>query len=80
MPQSIEDFKRNNAISLYHLYDPTLAKTPAQGVIKFTILIDPSLVIITVLPMRRKTLFNQSINLCLGEEKKIFREIMHFTI
>ena len=40
------------------------------GVMKFRILIDPSLVIITFL-----------LNLChlyLGVEKKIFKEIMHF--
>ena len=32
MPQSIEeDFKRNNAISVYDLYGHTLAKNPCPG-------------------------------------------------
>ena len=49
MPKSIEeDFRRNNAIQLYDLYGNTLAKTPASGVMKLTILVDPSLVIIPV--------------------------------
>ena len=39
-------------------------RTPALGVMKFTILVDPSLVIITLY-------------LCLGVEK-IFKKIMHF--
>ena len=49
MPRSIEDnFKRNNAISLHDLYLHALAKNPNPGVLKFTILVDPSFVIIPV--------------------------------
>ena len=44
-------------------------RAPAPGVIKFTILVDLSLVIITI--------YLLSV-LCLGEEKKTFKEIMHF--
>ena len=36
---------------------------------KFTILVDPSFVIINILSLS---------DLCLGVEKKIFKEIMHF--
>ena len=47
-----EDFKRKNAFSLYELYGymhvlPS-TRTPATGVMKFTILEDYSLVIITI--------------------------------
>ena len=42
-----EDFQRNNAFSLYDLYGHAPAKNPCPGVMKFTILVDPSLVIIT---------------------------------
>ena len=46
-------------------------RTPAPRVIKFTIFVDPSLVIIT-------TLLHTWSYLCLGVEKKSFKEIMHF--
>ena len=46
MPWSKEDFLRNNAFSLYDIWPHPSAKTPAPGVKKFTILVDPSLVII----------------------------------
>ena len=49
MPGSKEDFYRNNAFSLYDLYGHALAQEPLpRGVKKFTILVDPSLVIITI--------------------------------
>ena len=42
-----EDFKKNNAFSLYDLiYGHALAQEP--GLMKVTILVDPSLVIITI--------------------------------
>ena len=45
-----EDFQRNNAFSLYDLYGQALANEPTTlGVMKCTILIDPSLVIITII-------------------------------
>ena len=43
-----EDFKRNNAFSLYDLYGQTLAQEPLPRVMKLIILVDPSLVIITI--------------------------------
>ena len=43
-----EDFKRNNALSLYDLYGTPLHKKPCPGAMKFTFLVDPSLVIITI--------------------------------
>ena len=42
-------FKRNNAFSLFDLCDHALAQKPlSPGVMKFTILVDPSLVIIII--------------------------------
>ena len=51
-------------------------RTPALGVMKFTILVDPFLVIITTY------LVYLIYDLCLGREKKIFKEIMqlHYDI
>ena len=44
-----EDFKKNNAFSLYDLYGHALAQEPLpRGFMKFTILVDPSFVIITI--------------------------------
>ena len=43
-----EEFKKNNAFSLYNLYGHVLAQTPAPGVMKSTILVDLSVVIITI--------------------------------
>ena len=44
-----EDFKKNNAFSLYDLYGHTLAQEPLPwGVMKFTIFVEPSLVIIII--------------------------------
>ena len=45
-----EDFKKNNAFSLYDLiYGHALAQEPlSKGVMKVTILVDPSLVIIII--------------------------------
>ena len=40
-------FKRNNADSLYAFYGHVQTQNPCPVVIKFTILVDPSLVIIT---------------------------------
>ena len=37
-----EDFLRNIAFLLYDLYDHAPAKKPALGVMKLTILVDPS--------------------------------------
>ena len=67
-----EHFKRNNAFSQYDLY----GHAPAQehlprGVMKFTILVDPSLVIIIYY------IFGLS-DLCMEVEKQICKEIMHF--
>ena len=49
MPGSREDdfFLTNNAFSLYDLYCQALAQKPLPGVMKFIILVDPSLVIIS---------------------------------
>ena len=71
MPGSKEDdFYRNNALSLYDLYGHYLAHwTPAPGVMKVTILVDPSLVIITI--------YLVCLIYALGVEKKILKEIMH---
>ena len=68
------DFKGNNAFSLYDSMTPcSSTRTPAPGVMKFTILVDPSIVIITI---HVSSLFD----LCLGVEKNIFKEIytLHF--
>ena len=47
--RSEEDFLSNNAFSLYDLYGLDLAHEPLPpGVMKFTILVDPSLVNITI--------------------------------
>ena len=55
MPGSREDdFYRKNANPLYDLYGHDLV----QGVMEVTVLVDPSLVLIT--------------DLCLGVEKKVF--------
>ena len=49
MPWRKEDFLRNNAFSLYDIYGHTLVQeTPAPGVMKIIIWIDPSLVIIII--------------------------------
>ena len=49
MPGSREDFKRNNDFSVYDLYGHAQAQEPLpRGVMKFIILVDPSLVIITI--------------------------------
>ena len=50
MPGSREnDFDRKNAFPLYDLYDHALAQEPLpKGVMKVKILVDPSLVIITI--------------------------------
>ena len=63
MPKSIEeDLLRNNAISLQDLYGHALAKNPCPGIMKFTILVDPSLVIITIhLVCMEDVFFNTSI-------------------
>ena len=62
-------FKRNNTFFTLWLICPRPStRTPAPRVMKFTILVDPSL---ASLPY---TLFD----LCLGVEKKILKEIMHF--
>ena len=43
VPQSIEeDFKRNNANSLYNVYGHTLTKNLCPRVMKFTILVESS--------------------------------------
>ena len=47
-------------------------RPPAPGVIKFTIFVDSSLVIITILSVCL------IYNVCLSEEKKVLNEIMHF--
>ena len=63
MPKSIEeDLLRNNAISLQDLYGRALAKNPCPGIMKFTILVDPSLVIFTIhLVCMEDVYFNTSI-------------------
>ena len=44
-----DEFYRNNAFPLYNLYGHALAQEPLpKGVIKVTILVDPSFVIITI--------------------------------
>ena len=49
MSQSrVEDFKANNAFSLYDFIATPYHKNPCPKVMKFTILVDPSLVIITI--------------------------------
>ena len=51
MPGSKEDISRNNAFSLYDLYSNALAEEPLTGgggVMKFTILVELSFVIITI--------------------------------
>ena len=51
MPAGKEDFiNRKNAFSLYDLYGHVhaLAQEPLPRVMKFTILVDPSLIIITI--------------------------------
>ena len=40
-------FERNNAISLYDLYGHPSTRIPVPGVMKFTILVDSSLNVIT---------------------------------
>ena len=71
MPQSIrEDFKRNNAISLYDLYDHARAKNPCPRVHKIYNLVDSSLVI---------TPINLLCLLYAWEKRRRFlKEIMHF--
>ena len=65
-------FKRNNAFSLHDLYDHTLAQeTLDPGIMNVTILVDPSLVIITIIILSLS-------DLCLGVEKQIFTKLMHF--
>ena len=71
MPYSIEeDFKRNDAISLYDLYGHALAKKPCPGGHDIYNLGRPIL-------GNQTCILNLSV-LCLGEEKKIFKEIMSF--
>ena len=66
------DFKGNNAFSLYDSMKPcSSTRTPAPGVMKFTILVDPSMVIMTIHVF---SLFD----LCLGVEKNILKEIFKF--
>ena len=49
MPQSIEeDFKRNNVISLFNLYDHALEKKSCPRGHEIYNLVDPSLVIISI--------------------------------
>ena len=43
----------------------------ALGIMKFTILVDPTLVIVHYFTLRLS-------DLCLGVEKKMFKEMMHF--
>ena len=43
-----EDFKRNNAFHYMTYMATPLHKNPCPGVMKFTVLVDPSLVIITI--------------------------------
>ena len=66
-------FKAMMHFSLYDfpVYDHTLAstRTPAPGVMEFTIVVDTSLVIITILSLS---------HLCLAVKKKILKEVMHF--
>ena len=70
MPGSKEEnFKRNYAFSLYDIWQRPITRTLAPGVMKFTILVDPSLVINTVClvclnhaPEKRGTFFKKYIN------------------
>ena len=49
MPGSREDdFKRKNAFPLYDIWQRSSAETPAQGVMKVTILVDPKMCIMLV--------------------------------
>ena len=65
-----EDFKRNNAFSLYDLYGHTLAQEPkprGHGIYNFG------------RPFVRHYYYILSLsNLCMAAEKKILKEIMHF--
>ena len=65
-----EDFQRNNAFSLYDLYGHALAQEPCprgHEIYNFGG------------PFRGHHYYILSLsNLCLGVEKKIFKEIMHF--
>ena len=71
MPGSREgDFKRNNAFSLCDLYDHTLAQEPCPGDHEIYNFGRPVL-----------SQYNFILGLsdqCLGVEKKMFKEIMHF--
>ena len=68
MPGSREEDFLRNEFSPYDLYGQThFARTPAPGVMKFVIWVDPSFVIITI-------------DQCLGVKKKIFKGIIIFTI
>ena len=71
MPGSRKDFKRNNALifTLRLIWSCHSTRSPAPGVMKISILVDPSLVIITTYCVS---------DLYLGEEKKNFKGIMQF--
>ena len=66
----VEDFKRNNVISLYDLYGHAVAKNSCpkgQEIYNFG------------RPFHCHHSYILSLSdLCLGVEKKIFKEIMHF--
>ena len=72
MPGSKEEvvFYWNNAFLLNDIWPCPSARTPAQGVMKVTILVDPSLVIITIYLV---CLIN-----VLEERRKFLKGIMHF--
>ena len=65
MPGSKEDFKRNNAFSLYNLYGHSLAQEPLPrpGVKKFTIWVDLSLVIITIFYLKHAPEYLRNISI-----------------
>ena len=65
-----EDFKKNNAFSLYDLYGHALAQEPCPGGHEIYNFGRPFL-------CHHNYILSLS-DLCLGVEKKIFKEIMHF--